>query len=149
MVNDINNALATEFMHRYQTLMKDYQNLQTRTDRKIADAADAGRADLMLAILPAIDSLKNALTHAGNNDSTGQFAAGFELWARQFLEILEKQGLQTIAAPGELFNPNLHESVGGVPGNATQIGKIAEVCLPGYAFREKLLRVARVRIFVE
>ena len=35
-------------MHRYQTLMKDYQNLQTRTDRKIADAADAGRADLLL-----------------------------------------------------------------------------------------------------
>jgi molecular chaperone GrpE len=149
LVNDINNALATEFMHRYQTLLKDYQNLQTRTDRKIADAADSGRADLLLAILPAVDSLKNALTHAGNNDSTGQFAAGFELWARQFLEILEKQGLQTIAAPGELFNPNLHESVGGVPGNATQIGKIAEVCLPGYAFREKLLRVARVRIFVE
>lgn len=149
MVNDINNALATEFMHRYQTLLKDYQNLQTRTDRKIADAADSGRADLLLAILPAVDSLKNALAHAGSNDSAGQFAAGFELWARQFLDILEKQGLQAIAAPGELFNPNLHESVGGVPGNESQIGKIAEVCLPGYAFREKLIRVARVRIFVE
>ena len=149
MVNDINNTLATEFMHRYQTLMKDYQNLQARTDRKIADAADSGRADLLLAILPAVDSLKNALAHAGSNDSNGQFAAGFELWARQFLDILEKQGLQAIASPGELFNPNLHESVGGVPGNATQIGKIAEVCLPGYAFREKLIRVARVRIFIE
>lgn len=149
MVNDINNTLATEFMHRYQTLMKDYQNLQARTDRKIADAADAGRADLLLAILPAVDSLKNALLHAGSNDSAGHFAAGFELWARQFLDILEKQGLQAIAAPGELFNPNLHESVGGVPGNESQIGKIAEVCLPGYAFREKLIRVARVRIFVE
>ena len=149
MVNDINNTIATEFMHRYQTLMKDYQNLQTRTDRKIADAADSGRADLLLAILPAIDSLKNALAHAGSNDSTGQLAAGFELWARQFLEILEKQGLQAIASPGELFNPNLHESVGGVPGTEAQIGKIAEVCLPGYAFREKLIRVAKVRIFVE
>lgn len=149
MVNDINNSLATEFMHRYQTLIKDYQNLQTRTDRKIADAADAGRADLLLAILPAIDSLKTALAHAGSHDPAGQFPAGFDLWARQFLEILEKQGLQAIAVPGELFNPNLHESVGGVPGNATQIGKIAEVCLPGYAFREKLIRVARVRIFVD
>jgi len=149
LVNDINNTIATEFMHRYQTLMKDYQNLQTRTDRKIADAADSGRADLLLAILPAIDSLKNALAHAGSNDSTGQLAAGFELWARQFLEILEKQGLQAIASPGELFNPNLHESVGGVPGTEAQIGKIAEVCLPGYALREKLIRVAKVRIFVE
>ncbi len=143
-------------MHRYQILkadydklQKDYDNLIKRTERQIATAADSGRADLLQAILPAVDGLKNALAHTDSNDSAGQFAAGFYIWARQFLEILEKQGLQTIASPGELFNPNLHESTGGVPGTEDQIGKIAEVCLPGYAFREKLIRVARVRIFVE
>ena len=148
MANDMNNALATEFMHRYQTLLKDYQNQQARFNKQIAAAGDSGKADLMTALLPLIDSLKNALAHAGALENNTQVSAGFELWARQFLETLEKQGLQTLATPGELFNPHVHESVGGVPGSEAQTGKIAEVCLPGYAFREKLIRVAKVRIFV-
>ncbi len=145
----MNNALATEFMHRYQTLQKDYQNLQTRFNKQIATAGDAGKAELMIALLPLIDSLKHALSQASASENNAQISAGFELWARQFLDTLEKQGLQTLAAPGELFNPNVHESVGGVPGSETQTGKIAEVCLPGYAFRDKLIRVARVRIYVD
>lgn len=149
MANDINNTLAMEYMHRYQILQKDYENQKVRYEKKIAEAADSGRAELMLAVLPAVDSLKSALAHADHPGAVNHYTAGFELWARQFLEILGKQGLQPLASVGELFNPNLHESIGGVVGTETQSGTIAEVCLPGYAYREKLIRTAKVKIFIE
>lgn len=66
----------------------------------------------------------------------------------QFIGILTKQGVTAFGAKGDVFDPNLHQSVSMVATeDKTQDHTVAEVLQKGYMLSGKVIRPAMVQVF--
>ena len=64
--------------------------------------------------------------------------------------ILEQAGLERISAVGEAFDPNLHEALLTEPvEDEEREGTVLEELVPGYRFKDRVIRPARVKVGVE
>ena len=66
---------------------------------------------------------------------------------RIFLKVLGEHGVAQFGAPGERFNPNVHEAVAMVPAAAGQeANSVVAVLKVGYMFKDRVLRPAQVTV---
>ncbi|MDZ4231858.1 MAG: nucleotide exchange factor GrpE, partial [Candidatus Pacearchaeota archaeon] len=65
--------------------------------------------------------------------------------AEQARSFLKSHGVREVKAKGQHFDPELHEAVGMVAGGES--GVVAEEVGKGYAFGDRLLRAAKVRVY--
>ena len=72
---------------------------------------------------------------------------GVEATERQLLSTFERHGIKEITpAPGDRFDPNLHEAMFEVPGTGQPAGTVVQVIEAGYMIGDRLLRAARVGV---
>src|SRR5690554_6316558 len=119
-----------EYLQGYRRLRADFDNYKRRTRQEMLQAADNGKEDLLLQLLPVLDNLERALTATGDPD---QWRSGVEMIFRQFLEILLGVGLKPIPAVGEMFDPQLHEALMREPSEQPE-NTILEELKKGYLF---------------
>lgn len=94
-------------------------------------------------ILDALDNLERTFEHA----EEGPLLDGVKLVHKQFLDILEAQGVQRIDVVGRPFDPEVSEAVAVTPAEEDQEkGVVVEEFRPGYRFKEIILRPAQVRV---
>lgn len=113
--------------------LADYQNLQKRiADEKVMWIKIANK-DLLLKLLPGLDSLILAEKHTQDE--------GVKLSVKHFLDILEEVGVKKIETEGKDFDPNLMEAVSTTIGDE---GKVVEEVRAGYTLFDTILRPAQV-----
>jgi len=61
---------------------------------------------------------------------------------------LDKFGLVSVGAKGDVFDPNLHEALVQLPTPDVTVNTVADVIAPGYKIGERLLRPAKVAVAV-
>ena len=94
-------------------------------------------------ILDALDNLERTFEHA----EEGPLLDGVKLVHKQFLDILETQGVQRIDVVGRPFDPEVAEAVAVTPAEeGEEQGVVVEEFRPGYRFKEIILRPAQVRV---
>jgi len=126
---------------RLQRLAAEFDNFRKRTEKEKAEAADWGRSDLVKNLLPVLDGLDRALDSVG--DIEDKWAEGLRALHRQLFSILESEGLSRV--PTDVpFDPNLHEVLSVAPVPGAEPDEIIDCCEPGYTFKERLVRPARV-----
>jgi len=126
---------VAEYEDRYKRALADYQNLGRRGQEEKAHLIKEASKDLLLKLLPVLDTLMLAQKHI--NDQ------GLTLSTQQFLDVLEKEGVKRIEAMGKSFDPHTMECVETVEG---QDGKVLEEMRSGYTLYGKVLRVAQVKV---
>ena len=131
-----------EYLQSYRRLRADFDNYKRRTRQEMLQAADNGKEELLLQLLPVLDNLERALTATGEPD---KWRSGVEMIFRQFLEILLAAGLKPIPAVGEMFDPNLHEALLREPSEQPE-NTILEEIKKGYLFGEKTIRPSLVKV---
>ena len=89
---------------------------------------------LLLRILTAIDTLRGQRITKD---------AGLDLAFREFIAILEGEGVEEIKTVGELFDPHQMECIDVVEG---EDNKVVEELRQGYRLHGKVLRVAHVKV---
>ncbi|MEK7137653.1 MAG: nucleotide exchange factor GrpE, partial [Patescibacteria group bacterium] len=87
----------------------DLQNFKMRMERDAAELRFFIQSDLLLKILPVLDDLYRAMSHASSQD-------GLEQIAKKLEKILWDAGVKKIEAIGALFDPLRHEIVNTGPG---------------------------------
>src|SRR5579863_2378077 len=105
--------LLAEKQDYYDRLLRkqaELENFRKRTDREKEELLKHAAADLIRALLPALDSFERALKHRDSNVPQ-QFYHGMELIYRELLEVLGRAGLSAIDAKGKLFDPHFHQAV--------------------------------------
>lgn len=122
-----------ELEDKYKRALADYQNLQRRTLEEKREWARLSNKDLILKILPILDTLMLAEKHTKDQN--------FVLTVQQFLHALEEEGVKRIKTVGEEFNPHTMEAVSTAEGEK---GKVVEEMRAGYLFYETVLRPAQV-----
>ena len=101
---------------------------------------------LMLKILPVLDNFERALSHKDEeNTNLKGLLTGIELVFKQLTEILKGSGLERLNTSGEIFDPHFHEAIAYVQEEGKD-HEIIEEIEPGYMFKGKLLKAARVRV---
>jgi molecular chaperone GrpE len=122
-----------ELENQLRRSLADYQNLEKRISEEKSNWILSANKDLILRLLPGLDSLLLALKHT--NDE------GVRLSVKHFLDIFEREGVQKIVTENSEFDPNLMEAVGTAPGEE---GIIVEEVRPGYTLNNSVIRPAQV-----
>ena len=122
-----------EYEEKYKRALADYQNLEKRVQSQKSEWIKTSNKDLILKLLPGIDSLTLAERHTQD--------AGVKLSIDHFLDILAQEGVEKIDTIGKIFDPHLMEAVSTKPGEE---GKVIEETKAGYTLNGEVLRPAQV-----
>ncbi|MBA2132592.1 nucleotide exchange factor GrpE [Capillibacterium thermochitinicola] len=131
-----------EYLQSYRRLLADFDNYKRRTRKELLEAADSGKEELLVKLLPVLDNLELALKATGEPD---KWRSGVEMIFRQFLGVLVEVGLKPIPAVGEMFDPKLHEALMREPSEQPE-NTILEEIKKGYLFGEKTIRPTLVKV---
>jgi molecular chaperone GrpE len=121
----------------------EFDNARKRAAAEQQKFRDYALADALKTLLPSLDSFERALK---TSEEKSEFRNGVELIYKQLQDALQKLGLQTISAEGEMFDPHLHEAVEMVDTTETEDHKVLEELQQGYKLKDRLLRPAMVKV---
>jgi molecular chaperone GrpE len=130
-----------EYLALAQRTQADFENYRKRMARESAVAQERGVGKLAKELLPALDNLDRALEAAAEEDPLLQ---GVRLVRAELADALARQGIESFAPVGEVFDPVQHEAMAQQAVEGVASGTIAEVYQPGYRLGEHVIRPARV-----
>lgn len=133
-----------EYLNGWQRAKADFINYRKDEGARFEDMARFVTAGLIQDILPVLDSFDLALSHGIPKD----VEKGILLIRSQFMDVMQKRGLEEIHSLGKKFDPEYHESVGEVVSEKEEC-VVAEEIQKGYMLKGKILRPARVKITVK
>lgn len=138
-----NDVLADKVLRAQAEL----QNVQKRQQKERGDLIRYRSQSLASALLPALDSLEQALKVEVSGEQGEQLKKGLEMAYQNFLSSLESEGVTKINALGETFNPNIHQAIQQVPAQDGQASDtVVQVFQEGYMLHERVIRPAMVVI---
>ncbi|MDQ0578368.1 nucleotide exchange factor GrpE [Streptomyces rishiriensis] len=140
--DDEYTAALKEVEDRWRRALADLDNLRKRHARELDRERVAERARTASALLPVIDNLELALSHAGAEPDA--IVEGVRAVRDQAVTILDRLGFERHAETGAPFDPARHEVVGVVQDADAEPNTVVQVLRPGYGSGERQLRPAAV-----
>lgn len=138
-------AELSEQKEKWYRLAAEFENYKKRVTKERQDLAKMAGADMLLAILPALDDLERALKSGG--DSAGN--EGVQLIYNKMKASLEAKGLKAMDALGQPFDVEIHEAIVQAPAPDEQSkGKVLDVITKGYFLHDRVLRYAQVVVAI-
>lgn len=116
-------------------------NAQKRIEQEAEKSKKFALQKFAKDLLEVVDNLERAIA---NTDENNPALEGVKLTHKSLINLLEKNGIQTVDPQGEKFNAELHEAVGIDP-NA-EPDTVGEVLQKGYTLHDRLLRPAMVKV---
>lgn len=135
--------LAEERLRDLQRIQAEYANYRRRTEREREVAADRTTGDVLASLFPVLDDLDRAEQHGDLGEGTPLAVIAGKLRAT-----IERHGVVPFGAAGEAFDPQRHEAIAQLPNPEVQGETIADVVQRGYALGERVIRPAKVAVFV-
>lgn len=137
-----------EYLTGWQRTKADYINQAKMFTEERADIIKSASKRTISVILPSLDTydLARANVDAWNAVDTN-WRTGIEYIFQQLLSSLENEGLKKFGAVGDLFDPNLHQSIEAIPvSDKMQDNTVLSVLQSGYMLHEKVIRPAKVNV---
>lgn len=132
-----------EYLDQLQRLQADFSNYRRRMVQERSQAAERGKEEVLMALLPVIGNLRLALQHA--DQDANAVREGVQMIWQQCEDFMRQQGVEQIATVGEPFNPALHEALSMAPAtDKTPANTIVAEVNAGYTLHGQLLRAAQV-----
>ena len=122
-----------ELDNQYKRALADYQNLEKRVIDEKREIIRRANRDLLLRLLPVLDTLMLAQEHIQHD--------GLTVSINQFLDTLKTEGVTRIETVGKPFDPSLMEAIGTDKGKEHMVIKETRA---GYLLHDMLLRPAQV-----
>lgn len=121
----------------------EFENFRRRVERDRGAAAAEAEAGLLRQILGTVDNLERALAAGGAGSGLRE---GVELTLRELLALFDALGVQRLDPVRERFDPAVHQAIVHEPVAGLEDGTVAEVYRKGYAYKDRLLRPALVKV---
>ncbi|WP_306233758.1 nucleotide exchange factor GrpE [Agrococcus beijingensis] len=135
-------AKSAAQLDELQRLRAEYVNYRNRIERERALDKASTTASVLASLLPALDDLDLAEKH-------GDLAEGpLALVAAKLRGSFEALGVVKLGEIGEPFDIEKHEAVAQLPNPEVTEMVVADVVQSGYRVGERVLRAAKVAVFV-
>ncbi|WMY97383.1 MAG: nucleotide exchange factor GrpE [Arsenophonus sp.] len=121
------------------------ENIRKRNEKDIEKAYKFSLENFINDLLPVIDNLERAISIFDKN--TKQYPSileGLELTLKTFLNILNKNGINSIEKNNVPFDPSLHQAVTVKKSDKHEPNQVIDVMQKGYTIHGRLLRPAIV-----
>jgi molecular chaperone GrpE len=122
-----------------QRLQAEYANYRKRVERDRALSHELAIGAVLTELLATLDDIDRAADH---NELTG----GFKAVADQLAAITTRFGLEKYGTEGEPFDPQIHEALLHDTSADVAIPTASKILQPGYKYKERILRPARVAV---
>lgn len=139
-----------EYLDGWQRSQADFINFKKRSEEEKKAFAAYATEDLILQLLPALDSFTHAFKDKKNWEAVSlDWRMGIEFIYSQIVNILKDHGVEEIESLHQEFDPKLHHSLETVEVEKKEDdGKIVEVILKGYKLGDKIIRHPNVKVGV-
>ena len=125
------------------------QNMRRRAEQEVEKAHKFALEKFSKELLTVVDNLERglaALDKAVSDETTQALVDGVEMTHKEFISTLAKFGVQAVGAVGEVFNPELHQSISMQPAEGIDANHISQVLQKGYTLQGRVLRPAMVMV---
>ena len=139
-------AEASANWDRFLRERADMENLRKRFQKEKEDLLKYGNENLLLEILPAVDNLERALSHASDDNCSSAVNEGVQLTLTMLLAALKKFGATPIESKGAPFDPAFHQAMAQVETGAQETNTVVDEYQKGYMLNDRLLRPAMVTV---
>ena len=122
-----------------QRLQAEYANYRKRVERDRSLAHEMAIGAVLTELLALLDDVDRAEQH-------GELTGGFKAVADQLNSIVTRIGLEKYGTEGEAFDPQIHEALMHDTSADVAVPTASKILQPGYKFKERILRPARVSV---
>jgi molecular chaperone GrpE len=123
-----------------QRLQAEYANYRKRVDRDRQLIADSASYKALTPVIEVLDTIDRAKEH-------GELDGGFKAVADQLERVVAASGLSRFGAPGEAFDPTLHEALSHLGTDEdVEVTTIKHVATSGYLMGDRVVRAAQVLV---
>ena len=141
LVEDLGpQSKEAELLADLQRLQAEFVNYKARVERDRDVARNAAIAEVLRAMLPALDDLTRAEAHGDLEGSP------FAAVVAKLRNAGDKFGLKQFGEKGDKFDPEIHNALVQNPSAEVTENVVADVVEPGYMLGERLLRPAMVAV---
>ncbi len=147
---DAEKEKAAKATDSYLRLQADWDNYRRRTAQERLDERAVAAQNLVVSVLPVIDDMERALSHAetieDKDENFTNFVDGVLAVHDKLLGILAKHDVEVMDPAGEVFDPMIHEAVGQCQNPDVYADTVADVYRKGYRMAGKVIRTAMVTV---
>jgi molecular chaperone GrpE len=127
----------------------DIDNLRKRLEREKEETAKYAITRFAREVVTVADNFERAVqaVPAGAAEQDAALKAlveGVNMTEREFVNVLERNGVRRVVPKGEAFNPHQHQAMMELQNPEVAPGTILEVFQPGYLIEDRVLRPAMV-----
>jgi molecular chaperone GrpE len=152
-IKELEEALAAKGMEsaanwdRFLRERADMENYRKRVQKEKEEILKYGNESFILEILPALDNLERAISHASEEGSA--IIEGVKLTLSMLLGGLKKFGVTPVeVTPGTPFDPALHQAMTQVESADQEPNTVVAEFQKGYLLNDRLLRPAMVSVAI-
>ena len=136
-----------EYIAAYKEKSGENDDFRKRLEKDNDVRLDQFKANLFARLVPILDNLNRAIKTTSANKGIEAVHQGVEMVSKQFARELKNNGVTTIETQNRKFDPQTDEVVMTEETNdAERDNMIVEELEPGYMFKEKLIKAARVKV---
>ena len=134
--------LKNDFARAYA----DTENMKKRLTKEADNAKKYRFKDSALELLPIVDNMAMALNVQTEDEALLNYVKGFGMIYKQFLSVLDKEGVKEIEADGKPFDHNTMQALMQEKQDGVESGIVLEVLQKGYMLKDRILRPALVKV---
>jgi molecular chaperone GrpE len=123
----------------------DHDNYRKRMERERVEWAADARAELLAELLTVADHLELGLD-AAKDPAFGHLVGGFTLVLERLRALFAANGVESVGAAGEPFDPRWEEALATVADDSVPEDRVVTVVRRGYRLGSRLLRPALVTV---
>ena len=123
-------------------------NYRKRKDEETSKIIKYAEEDILKEFLPILDNFERAIDMDDDNkeDEVSKFLEGFKLMYKQMKDLLLKFEVKEIDCLGKEFDPSIHQAVVMEKDESKPSGVVLSVLQKGYMYKDRVLRVAMVKV---
>ncbi len=139
-------AEAARFKDLALRAQADLDNYRKRAVREKEESIRYANVSLLEKLLPVLDNFELGLEAARTAPDAASIVQGMAMVQKQLQDFLKDNGVESVTAEGEVFDPARHEAVAQEHSPEVPEGHVVRQIRKGYKLRDRLLRASSVTV---
>ena len=138
----------TNLNEKVLRISAEMQNMRRRYEEEISNIYKYEGEELIVKLLAIVDNFERAISLDDRDlsDELSKFLSGFKMIYTNLLNILDSMEVKAIECEGLEFDPNKMEAVLTEKDENLPANVVLEVLQKGYTYKDKVIRVAMVKV---
>jgi len=133
-----------ELEDKFLRKVAEFENYKRRAENDQFNLITYGAESFIVKLLPVIDDFERSLQHIDTANDSESIKKGIKLVYEKLLKVLDEQGVKKMESVGKPFNVDYHDALMQRKDENFEAHTVLEEIEPGYIYREKVIRHAKV-----